>query len=264
LEQQDTTLSRRVVHLIKDHLQPREIFKLITQNEVSYMPADQEANTCRDRGMMALGITSAGRISEIVGGPVYRWDNTTRKAIKVPGKRHHGLQVENLSLSPERILVSNMTVVKRSQKVIDKYGIQVTIRDDFAIPLKRDLYDNPFWDQLVPFGWLIYEYLVRYAPKEGKLFPFEDTRAYQIVREVTGNYPHWFRSQAEHFYGHFLLTDTIKLAKFVKIQDPKHVKHYIGYSWTDQLKDKTASIDFTWIDPATKNIQQRLEPSVSS
>jgi len=260
LELQGGTLKRRVVHLIKDRLHPNEIYQLITQREVRYSPADQEANACRDRAVMALGVASAGRITEIVGGPVFKWDKEKKKAFKVQGKRHPGLQVENLSILPERILVSNMAVVKRSQKMIDKYGIQITTRDPFAIPLKRDLYDNPFWDQLVPFGWLIYEYLVRFAPKSGKLFPFEDTRAYQIIREVTGNYPHWFRAQAEHFYGHFLLTDSVKLAKFLNLLDPKHTKHYIGYDWTAQLKDKLMSMDFAWIDSATRDIQQRMEP----
>lgn len=258
MEQQDSNLTRRVVHLIKRHPQPKEIYQLITSKEVRYSPADQEANSCRDRGLMSMAFVSAGRISEITGGPVYRWDKQLKKAFKVPGKRHLGLQREELDLTQERILVSNMGVVKRSQKTIEKYGMQITTRDEFAIPLQRGLYSNPFWDQLVPFGWLILEYLTRFAPKTGKLFPFEDTRAYQIIREVTGNYPNWFRSQAEHFYGHYLLTDTVKLAKFVQTQDPKHVKHYIGYSWTEQLKDTKMYMDFDWINTATDIVKKRL------
>jgi len=259
LEQQDSNLSRRVVHLIKGRPQPSKIYQLIINKEVTYSPADQEANRCRDRAAMAMTFTSAGRVTEVFGGPVFRWDKQLKKAFKIPDKRHFGLRREDLDWTQERILVSGMGVVKRSQKLIEKYGTQVTTRDDFAIPLQRGLYSNPFWDQLVPFGWLILEYLVRFAPKAGKLFPFEGKRAYQIIREDTGNYPNWFRSQAEHFYGHYLLTDTLKLAKFVQVQDPKSVKHYIGYSWTEQLKDTKMYMDFEWIDPTIEQIRNRIQ-----
>lgn len=262
MEQQDSNLSRRVVHLIKQRPQPKEIYELITNKEIIYSPAEQEANACRDRAAMALAFTSAARASEMFGGPAYRWDKQQKKAFRIPDKKHPGLQRENVDWTPERILVSNMEVVKRSPKVIAKYGMQATTRDPFAIPLQCGLYSNPFWDQLVPFGWLMLEYLVRYAPAAGKLFPFEDSRAYDIIREVTGNYPNWFRSQGEHFYGHYLLTDTIKLSKFVQTQDPKHVKHYVGYSWTEQLKDRNMIMDFDWIEPTAEKIRNRLRPKV--
>jgi len=166
--------------------------------------------------------------------------------------------MENLTVSENRILINNMTVVKRTCRLIERYGQQVAIRDDFAIPLKCGLYKNPFWDQLVPFGWLIMEYLTKYAPEKGRLFPFDRCRAWQIIRNATSMFPNWFRAQAEQFYGHFLLSDTVKLSEFVKIQDPKHVKHYIGYSWTEQLKDVEVSADFDWIEKATTEIKQRL------
>ena len=44
----------------------------------------------------------------------------------------------------------------------EKYGHQATIRPPYAIPLKVGIYRNPFWDQLVPFGWLIMEYYLIY------------------------------------------------------------------------------------------------------
>lgn len=250
-------LQRRVVHLITEYLQPKEIFKLITQKTWDYSVLNIEEYGCRDRAMMAIGFASAGRITEICGGHRFKWNKEKKKGEKT-GLKHDGIQVENLKVSENHILISNMRVVKRSQKLLLKYGEQITHRDDFVIPLKCGLFTNSFWDQLVPFGWLIKEYLGKYAPKEGKLFRYEDTRAWQIINKVTGKFPNWFRAQAEHFYGHFLLTDTIKLAKFVNIQDPKHVKHYIGYSWTEQLKDTTVSMDFDWVAEAVMKIENRL------
>jgi len=250
-------LKRRVVHLINNYPEPHQIFDMILEKEWQYSVSVQKEFACRDRALMALGFGSAGRITEIVGGPQWKWDKTLRRGIKT-GKKHSGLQVDNLRISAKYLLISGMRVVKRSQKVIDKYGDSVTHRDDFVIPLQMGLFTNKFWDQLVPFGWLIVEYLKKFAPKKGKLFPFEDTRAFQIVREVTGMFPHWFRAQAEHFYGHYLLSDTVKLAKFVNIQDPKHVKHYIGYSWAEQLKDTEISMNFEWIANAVSCIRERM------
>jgi len=255
---QGSSLSRRVVHLITQYLEPKEIFELITKKQYDYSVLIQSEYGCRDRAMMALCFVSAGRISEVVGGPRFQTEKIEGKRIVKKVGKHPGLQAENFVVNENYITVSGMKVVKRSQKLLIKYGDQIAIRDDFVIPLKRGLFSNAFWDQLVPFGWLILEYLTAHAPKRGKLFPYEDTRAYQIVREMTGMFPHWFRAQAEQFYGHFLLTDSIKLAKFVKIQDVQHVKHYIGYDWKEQLKDTSLSLDFKWIEGAVLDIQKRI------
>jgi hypothetical protein len=266
-DRQDTNLEKRVVTAITKYPQPREIFQAITNKEWAYSIDNQESYACRDRAMISLCEGTAGRISEVVGGPKFQrvyisglHPNPRDKKnwqTEIIG-RHLGLQAENLSVDNNFIHITGMSVVKRSKKVLLKYGVNAATRPDFVIPLKLGLFDNPFWNQLVPFGWLIMEYLNKYAPKKAKLFPFEDTRAYQIIQEVTGNYPNWFRAQAENFYGHYLLTDTIKLSKFVNIQDPKHVKHYIGYSWDEQLKDKTLSMHFDWIEPAIQQIKKRI------
>jgi hypothetical protein len=255
---QGSTLSRRVVHLITQYLEPKEIFSLITKKEYDYSVLIQSEYGCRDRALMAMCFASAGRITEVVGGPQRKMEEINGKRVVKKVGKHPGLHVENLKVTEDYILVSGMKVVKRSQKLLAKYGDQIAIRDDFTIPLKCGLFDNPFWDQLVPFGWLILEYLVRYAPKHGKLFPYEDTRAYQIVRQTTGMFPHWFRAQAEHFYGYHLITDSLKLSKFVKLTDPKHIKHYVGYDWKEQLKDASLSLDFKWIEKAILDIHKRI------
>jgi hypothetical protein len=266
-DKQETNLERRVVTAITRYPQPKEIFDTILENSWEYSVDNQEAFSCRDRALTSLCECTAGRITEVTGGPKFQrvyisglYPNPKDKRnwqVEVIGK-HSGLKKENLTIDKNFIHISGMTVVKRSKKVLAKHGNSAATRPDFVIPLKTGLFDNPFWDQLVPFGWLIIEYMKRFEPKTEKLFPFEDTRAYQIIREVTGNYPNWFRAQAENFYGHYLLTDTIKLSKFVNIQDPKHVKHYIGYSWDEQLKDKTLSMNFDWIEPAVEQIKKRI------
>jgi len=198
---------------------------------------------------MAMAYCSAGRVSALVRGDRFQSyidENGKRKVRKI-GK-YPGLLRRNVSVEEGFIRVSGMRVVKRSRKVIERYGESVTVRNDFVIPLKRGLFENPYWDQLVPFAYLVLDYLEKYAPEQGCLFPFGRVRAWQIINAATGMWSHWFRAQAEHFYGFFLLTDSVKLSEFVKVTDPKSVKPYIGYDWREQLKDKQLGMDFKWID----------------
>ena len=85
-----------------------------------------------------------------------------------------------------------MPIVKRSGKVIAKYGQQIAERSSLRFPLKRGLYNNAFYDQLVPFSWLVIEYLATYAPAAGKIFHYQDARAWYIMGQVTGKFPNWF------------------------------------------------------------------------
>jgi hypothetical protein len=48
---QGSTLSRRVVHLITQYLEPKEIFSLITKKEYDYSVLIQNEYGCRDQAM---------------------------------------------------------------------------------------------------------------------------------------------------------------------------------------------------------------------
>lgn len=273
---------RRSVKDIRERLKPREIYNLINSKECDYSKSVQHRLSVRDRALMAVHYVDVGRGSEITGGYTFYWDKKfgevtgkmvdrktgeivdvfEGKAFRVPDKNHEGLKCENLNVNSERILITNAPTVKRSRKMIDEKGVKVTLRDDFVIPLKTGLFENDYWDQLVPFGWLFLEYLINEklldANPERRIFPIHNRRAYQIVNMITGKWLNWFRAQGEHFYGHYLLTDTVKLSKFVNIQDPKHVKHYVGYDWAEQLKNKSMAMDFEWIDKAIYEISSRI------
>ena len=239
-------MQKRVVSTIEEYLQPKEIFTLICK-----------ALSIQERAMMAFCFCSAGRISEVVGGPCFKWDKIIHKSVAT-GKHHTGIMVENLSWEGKLLRITGMRVSKRSHRIIAKYGIQVTRREDFLLPLEQGLFDTKYWDQLVPFTWLIKEYYVTEAPKKGKLFPYEDTQAYNIIRESTGMFPNWLRAQGESFYGHYLLKDSVMLSKFVKVVNPVHVAHYIGYDAAQHLKNAQLNMDFAWIKGATETIKNRI------
>jgi len=240
---------RRTLDHIERYLQPKEIFELITSKSWPYGVVERERLECRDRALMAIAFISAGRVAEIVRG--YRYesyiDENGKRRAKIIG-RYPGLLRENVIVENDLIRISGMRVAKRTQKIISKHGLLATIRSEFVAPLKKGVFENPYWDQLIPFAYLFLDYLEKYAPKRGPLFNITRTRAWQIINYVTGKWCHWFRAQAEHFYGFFLLTDTVKLSEFVKVTDPKSVKKYIGYDWREQLKDKRLGMDFDWID----------------
>lgn len=290
-------MRRRTVSTITHYPEPKIIYRMITRKSWSYAPTEPSYNeyVSRDRCFMALGLASAGRVTAIIGGPRYLMKNececgTIVKRRKTEsgfawicpscekdyGKRkpndlgeliisgkHSGLQKKNFVMSDDFIVVKDMEVIKRKQDTIDKYGRGVAIRDPFRLPLRRDLYKEEFIhrDQMVPFSWLIKEYLDRYMkdkPKKARLFNFGRRRGWEIVNYVTGEFPNWFRSQSEHFHGHYLIKDSVKLSKFVKVVNPNQVGHYIGYSDSDQLKDSTMSMDFKWIDRETRKIKRRI------
>ena len=277
-EKQNSTLHKRVVSLIRNYPPPKEIYQLITQKENEYIPQNQTALARRDRALLAMHYTDAGRGAEITGGNRYRWDGTygeiigkkiDRKTKQVidkyqgksfsTGQKHQGLLMDNIKVTGNFIEVKNAPVVKRTQKMIQK-SQAVTRRNNFMIPLKTGVFDK-WLDQLIPFGWLILEYIkaenLEDKPKETKLFQIENRRAYQICRAITGNYLNWFRAMGEQFWG-LVLHDSEKLAQFVNIQDSKHVKHYTRFDMTSLFLDKTMAMDFDWIEPTVEVIKSRI------
>jgi hypothetical protein len=129
--------------------------------------------------------------------------------------------------------------------------------------LKTGVFKPVFYDQLVPFAWLIKEYYVLYVKgevKEGRLFNIDRGMAYRIVREVTGNYLNWFRAQGKQFYSNFIFDRSAwQIAQFVNDTDPKTEMDYTKFDWTVHLVDRTKAMDFGWIEPAVEQIKQRIE-----
>jgi len=209
------TLKRRTVGGIDTYLSAKQIYKLITSTMWPYAPSNlRDYKIARDRAMMAMCYLSAGRIKAVLQ-----------------------LQREHLHISDDCIVVHRMDVVKRKPTTVAKYGVGVKIRDDFPLPLKRGMMKNPNWDELVPFSKLVLQY-IRGCDPQGRLFEIGRGRAWQIIEHVTGYFCHWFRAQSEHFYGNYIMKDAIRLSRFVKIVRPAQVAHYIGYEWTEELKDK--------------------------
>jgi len=257
-------LSRRTVKTIEETLEPKEIYELILSKQGDYTQQNIEPFTCRDRAGMALSFLTVGRVTEIFGGTQYRrayicglypslFDK--RNWIEEPIGKHPGIFREDIEVNDNFLIVNNMRIVKRSQKIINKYGQQAARRSRLRFPIKRGLYNNIFNDQLVPFTWLVIKYLNSSAPSQGKLFSYQDAWAWSLIRYYTGKFPNWFRAQADRFYGYYITKDSLRHSKFVGRVKPESSAPYIRYSDDYDLKDQTMIMDFNWIDKAVKSLQ---------
>lgn len=260
-------LKRRTVQTIKETLEPKEIFELINKKQGDYTAEFKEAYTCRDRAGMALSFLTVSRVTEIFGGDkmrrayiskLYPDPQDKRNWIEEKVGKHPGLQKESVETTDKFLFIKGMNIVKRSQKIINKYGPQIALRDRLRFPLTTDLYEIPFYDQLVPFTWLVIEYIEKYAPKKGKLFSYQDNWAWHLIRYYTGMFPNWFRAQADRFYGYYITRDSVKHSKFVGRVNPASSMPYIRYTDSSDLKDQTLAMNFDWIDNAVKQIKRRL------
>jgi hypothetical protein len=264
---QNKPLSRRTVKTIEETLEPKDIYELIISKQGDYTQENIEAFTCRDRAGMALSFLTVGRVTEIFGGNKYRrvyisglypdpFDK--RNWIEETIGKHPGLNIENLEITENFLTIENMIVVKRSNKIINKYGNQIARRSRLRFPLQVGLYNNIFNDQLIPFTWLVIDYLKRFAPKQGKLFSYQDCWAWHQIEYYTGMFPNWFRAQADRFYGYYITKDSLRHSKFVGRVKPESSAPYIRYSDDYDLKDQKMIMNFHWIEPAIKSIQARI------
>ncbi|MGD0643940.1 MAG: hypothetical protein ABSA75_03450 [Candidatus Bathyarchaeia archaeon] len=262
-------MTRRTVKTIKETFEPKGVFDLIISREYSY-PLDLKPNyPIHDRAGMALSYLTFGRVTEIFGGLQYRRvyvsglypdprDPRNWKE-EVIGK-HEGITRENVKINENFLEIITMPIVKRSSKVIAKYGQQIAERSSLKFPLKRGLYNNAFYDQLVPFAWLVLEYLETCAPAAGKLFHYQDARAWTIIKDCTGKFPNWFRAQSDRFYKQCLFRgDVIGYAIFAGRTQTESTMSYQRFSWNADLKDPTLIMNFTWIDPAVEQIKSRIQ-----
>jgi len=203
-------VKRRTLEDIKAHLGLEQIFNLILSKEWPYK-ADTfhlhrtEDYVRRDRCLMALLFLTAGRISEVLSLTHEQFD---------------------FQADPNFVIIRNMILVKRLKTRKGKPVKHTTspIRDEVALPLSGPL---------SKFTVLVNEYVQSLTDPEAKLFNFGRRRAWQIVRHVTGKWCHWFRSQAESYYGKYVYTSPFALRDFVGVTDIESLGPYVKTSWKD-------------------------------
>lgn len=194
---------RRTNEDIKQRLSLQQIYSLITAKEWPYKTRLQFHWT-RDRALMALLFLTAGRISEVLSLQKSQFDTEADQNFTV---------------------VRNMLLVKRARLRMGKPVKHRTapIRDEVPLPLHGPL---------AKFTEFVTEYLDLLGEKE-KLFKFGRHRAWQIVKCVTGQWCHWFRSQSESYYGKYVFTSAFALRDFVGVSDIESLGPYVKTQWKD-------------------------------
>jgi integrase len=182
-------------------LRPSEIYEIITGKSWPYK-RDREFCEKRDRALMALLYLTCGRITEVL--------SLTKKQF-------------DFESEPNFIIIRNMIVVKRKKKAKRKSR---AIRDEVPLPLSGPL---------APFTNLVLDYLKLIENSEDKLFNFGRNRAYKIVRYVTGQWPHWFRSQGESWYGK-VFSNIFALKDYVGVVSAEVLSDYVKTDWREYRK----------------------------
>jgi len=197
-------VKRRTLEDVKAHLGLEQIYNLITSKAWPYK-TDVENYCRRDLCLMALLFLTAGRISEVLSLTKEQFD---------------------FEADPNFLIIRNMILVKRLKTRKGKPVKHTTapIRDEVALPLHGPL---------SRFTMLTQDYVQTLADPKQKLFNFSRRRAWQIVRYITGEWCHWFRSQAESYYGKYIYTTPWALRDFVGVTDIESLGPYVKTNWKD-------------------------------
>lgn len=156
----------------------------------------------RDRALFVLAYLTAGRIKEII-----RKENRA------------SIRKNDLRITMEggrEVLVIDM----RNQKNKD--------RERKEIPVPLDLEENAlFWNMVIPY--------INTLSNDGELFPIAYKTAYEILDNLIGWNPHWFR--------HIRLTHLVtvygyrehQLTMYAGWSDPRPAKNYLQMRWQDLM-----------------------------
>ncbi len=197
-------VSRRTNEDIKRRLSLEQIYTLINSKSWPYK-VGLDFYPIRDRALMALLFLTAGRISEVLSLTKEQFD---------------------FEADQNFIIIRNMILVKRLKTRKGKPVKHRTapIRDEVPLPLKGNL---------SKFTRLVLDYLDLINDPEKKLFEFKRHRAWQIVNYVTDQWCHWFRSQAESYYGKYVFNTPFALRDFVGVSDIESLGPYVKTQWRD-------------------------------
>jgi integrase len=197
-------VKRRTNEDILERFGIEQILSLITSKAWPYK-TQEDFYRARDKALMSLLFLTAGRISEVLSLTKVQFDFEADKNF---------------------IIIRNMILVKRLKMRKGKPVKHKTapIRDEVPLPLRGPL---------ARFTKLVMDYLSLMDDPKAELFKFGRHRAWQIVNHITGEWCHWFRSQAESYYGKYVFTSAFALRDFVGVSDIESLGSYVKTQWKD-------------------------------
>jgi len=188
-------VKRRTLKDIEYYPTPVEIYETITTNPGWPYKRKAEFYITRDRALVCVLYLLAIRVSE---------------ALRL--RKMQFLFPEDTGIQ-DRIIVRGIKLSKARRKE----------------KLRKELFRQENWLPLTgaraPLTQFIVDYL-NLLEKPDFLFPFNRTRAWQIVSLLTGSTCHWFRAFGEDFLYSQWNYDLLAVADYVKV-DPRTLSQYI-------------------------------------
>lgn len=187
---------------IKEFLEPEEIYeRYFSRAELWPYKTRREFYRIRDFALLAVTYYTGARIGEVI--------LLERK------------QFDMKSAWPEFIVIKNFEISKR------KKALLAMGRPKIEIPLATT-------GRMSIFTSYIEDYL-RILERE-VLFPFDRTRAYSIIKTMTGKWPHYFRAQRLSYMMNLFRSESI-VSELMGIENSRTIKQYYTTEWKQHKED---------------------------
>lgn len=192
-----------------------DIFKIVRSTQWPYK-THRELYHLRDQAFSVVFIIGGLRASETMRGPGhtsgYKLNkNTNKKELVQYVPNSYPLKFKQIKSYPERILLLNCQTVKRGN-----------LRPEIVFPKKGALGDlteilDKWINTLIDLGAEPNDYLFPRGVNNGLGLdlhtPLSTKRAWAIIYETTGKFPHWYRAVCETLYGRVIFRNNAYMLK---------------------------------------------------
>lgn len=240
---------RRSVTNINWFEDPDQIWSRIVRDPYPYKVQDSYKTRlqARDVALTSLLYLSCARATEMVGGPVQitvpeealektqpgteiieiREDPETEEKMYVTQQNLRGVTVDQVSRrDPDFLRIRAVPIIK--QKYVRVAGSWVRITDPSMYPVRQEI-RLPRRGSLSKFTRAIEDHLDIIGDRSGTpVFRIGRERAWQIVNQKTGDWPHYLRDQGFRLWYRIFENDAFKLKEFSGHKKWESLEHYMS------------------------------------
>ena len=202
-------MTKRGVDNILEYVEPFTFIEQIETAKLHPYTVDVEIKVKRDKGLIAFLALTGMRISEVL-----RIDCSQVK----------------VNDDAQYVIVRSVQISKRwkHEWKRNSQGRKIGFVSRKRLPIKKD-FPLPKTGRFSPLTKMVLDHLDN--RKEGLLFDLSRYWAWKIVRRITGNWCHYFRSMRISYLVNEQKIPTVAVADMLGIEDPKTISHYYKGGW---------------------------------